>query len=200
MSFLQITDPNKRNQTVAEYLATVKKLQHRNASDRLNDQKSREALSLKFEPVIESASKSASAITRELIPIQQELKTLNTLIAPEPTPEPTPAAPVKSEDSEYNVWDEYMHKFPGTKGLDRYFGIQRDDEGNYHLGTKTVQIVNATDIVVDERSYPGTTGLWSLIMMNDPKDYTSNDLNMYRDLVLQTGVMTHPHNLTATKN
>ena len=197
MSFLQIIDPNERAERVAEYLATVKKLQHRDRTDRLNDQKSREDRTRMFEPVIESADKTASAVTRELIPIQQELKKLNTRIAPVlHTPEP-PAPVVKPEEPEYNVWDEYMHKFAETKFLDRYFRIQRTDDGSYHLGTKIVHIVNGTDIVVDETTYPGTTGLWALIMMNDPKDYTSDDLHMYRDLVHQTGVMTHPHNVTA---
>ena len=50
--------------------------------------------------------------------------------------------------------------------------------------------------------YDGTTGLWSLVMMNDPPEssYTQNDLHMYKDLVHQTNVMSHPHNVVPEKS
>ena len=50
--------------------------------------------------------------------------------------------------------------------------------------------------------YDGTTGLWALIMMNDPPDsrYTPNDLHMYEDLVYRTNVMSHPRNVVVGKD
>ena len=36
--------------------------------------------------------------------------------------------------------------------------------------------------------YDGTTGIWALVMINNPPEtgYTQNDLHMYKDLVYQT--------------
>ena len=81
--------------------------------------------------------------------------------------------------------------------LDKYFAIQRVGDNKYEMGTKAVAIDENSDIIVDGVKYDGTTGLWALIMMNDPSEssYTPNDLRMYKDLVYRTNVMSHPHNV-----
>ena len=70
------------------------------------------------------------------------------------------------------------------------------------MGTKTVEIDENSDIIVDGVKYDGTTGLWALVMMNDPpvSRYTPNDLHMYEDLVYRTNVMNLPHNVVLGKS
>ena len=70
------------------------------------------------------------------------------------------------------------------------------------MGTKTVEVDGNSGIIVDGVKYVGTTGLWALIMMNDPPEsrYTQNDLHMYEDLVYRTNVMSHPHNVLLGKS
>ena len=70
------------------------------------------------------------------------------------------------------------------------------------MGTKAVEIDENSDIIVDGVKYDGTTGLWALVMMNDPPEscYTQNDLHMYKDLVYKTNVMSHPHNVVLGKS
>ena len=70
------------------------------------------------------------------------------------------------------------------------------------MGTKAVEIDENSDIIIDGVKYDGITGLWALVMMNDPPEssYTQNDLHMYKDLVYQTNVMSHPHKVVLGKS
>ena len=77
MYFLNITDPKKRDSIVADYLATVKRLQHRDIKERAQDLVLQDDLNRMFEPVVESTGKSTAAITKELVPIREEMKMLN---------------------------------------------------------------------------------------------------------------------------
>ena len=72
----------------------------------------------------------------------------------------------------------------------------------HEMGTQVVEIDEISDIIVDGVKYDGTTGLWALVMINDPPEssYTSNDLRMYKDLVYRTNVMDHPHNVVLDKS
>ena len=76
MSYLNITDPKRRDSIVADYLATVKRLQHRDINERAQDLVRQDDLNQMFEPVVESTVKLTAAITKELVPIREEMKTL----------------------------------------------------------------------------------------------------------------------------
>lgn len=194
MSFLNIDDPKERDQIVADYLATVEKLKHRHIDERAQDLGRREDLKQMFEPVTESAGKSAKAVTEELVPIRQELKALSDRLLGQPA---SPQPSTFEEPQRPNVLEKYLHKFEGTRHLDKYFGIQRLGNNTYEMGTKTVIVDDRSNIIVDNLEYPGTSGLWALVMLNDPpaNSYTPNDLRMYRDLVYQTSIMSYPHNV-----
>ena len=75
MSFLNITDPKKRD--VDDYLATVKRLQRRDINEREQDLAWKDDLNQMFEPVVKSTGKSTQAIREEVAPIREEMKTLN---------------------------------------------------------------------------------------------------------------------------
>ena len=81
MSFINIKDPEKRDAIVAEYLATVKRLQNRDITERTHDLTRTEEINRVLEPVVRSTVKSTEAITKELIPIREEIKVLNDRIA-----------------------------------------------------------------------------------------------------------------------
>ena len=52
MSFLNITDPKKRDSIVDDYLANVKSLQHRDINERAQDLARQYDLNRMFEPVV----------------------------------------------------------------------------------------------------------------------------------------------------
>ena len=45
------------------------------------------------------------------------------------------------------------------------------------------------DIKVDDKEYPGTPGLWGLIMLDNPQEFTEEDYENYRDLLIQTNTI-----------
>ena len=82
------------------------------------------------------------------------------------------------------------------KDLDKYFGIQRDndDDNKLMIGDKEVTVDENSDIFVDNFKYNGTPGLWSLIMLaaRNENSYTKEDAKNYRDLVKRTKASEHP--------
>ena len=50
----------------------------------------------------------------------------------------------------------------------------------------------SSNIHVDGVEYEVTPGLWALVMLSSPKDYTNEDLVNYKHLVKQTNAMSHP--------
>ena len=81
-----------------------------------------------------------------------------------------------------------------TAKTDKYFGIFERSDGRYQMGNSEVS-VGKYDITVAGIQYPKTDGLWELIMSRVPSNFTDLDLNLYHQLVQQTGVMTHPNNI-----
>ena len=58
-------------------MATVKRFQHQDINKRAQDLAWQDDLNRIFEPVVESTGKLTGAITKELVPIREEMKTLN---------------------------------------------------------------------------------------------------------------------------
>ena len=63
MSFIDIKDPKKRDAIVADYLATVKKIQQGNLNESMQNLARQDDLQSIFNPVVESTD----AITKELV-------------------------------------------------------------------------------------------------------------------------------------
>ena len=193
MSFLNIKDPKKRDAIVSEYLATVQRLKKRNISERLNDFAKNEIIQLNAEPVVQSANESTTAITKELIPIKEQITALNNNMSTKKDEEV-----MDNEDSigPANFLERIYHMV-GEDKLDRYFGIVKDKKGQYRMGDKIVHI-DGSDIVVENQRYEMTQGLWNLVMMRSPANtYTTEDIRNYRDLVEETNAMYSPNNVTA---
>ena len=86
-----------------------------------------------------------------------------------------------TNDHTPNVLEQYLLKYGGSSRVfDKYFAIQHVGDNKYEMGTKTVEIDENSDIIVDGVKYDGTTGLCALVMMNDPPEssYAQNDLHI----------------------
>src|SRR5436190_21695020 len=59
------------------------------------------------------------------------------------------------------------------------------DNMAYKIGNKVVEI-NNNDIIIGDTPYKGTQGLWELITLKEPKEYTQDDLDTYKNILLQT--------------
>ena len=195
MSFLNITDPKKRDAIVADYLATVKRIKNRNLQERAKDFAHHETIEQSLQPVVQSTAASTEAITKELIPIKEGITALNIKLAQQQKIEGEVADKEKVQGRETNTFEQIVEGAPQDK-LDDYFGIVRTKDGKYRMGNETVQIDNGDIIVKETTRYKGTTGLWSLIMFKKPEEwYTDDDLHTYQRLIEQTNAMLAPNNV-----
>ena len=183
MSFIDITDPKKRDTIVTDYLATVRRIQQRNLNERAEDLTKKEERNELFKPIVDSTEKSTISLHKELKNLNESLKPLV----------------VKKEIHLPNKYDKLIENNKPIN-LDNNFGIQIID-GNYMLGNKMITIDDASNIIVDGVLYPGTDGLWSLIMKKKPnqKVYDFDDIANYKKLVKQTNLATNPRNVPKSK-
>ena len=155
MYFLNIKDLKKRGSIVADYLATVKR---RYINHRVQDLVRQDDINRMFEPVVKSTGKSTDAITKELVPIREEIRTLNERIA-DTTEIMKDAITMKQQqpidDQRSNVLEQYLLKYGGSRLLDKYFAIQRVGNNKYEMGSKAVEIDEKFDIIVDRVKYDG---------------------------------------------
>ena len=149
MSFINIKDPKKRDAIVAEYLATVKRLQNRDITERTQDLTRTEEINQLLGPVVRSTAKSTEAITKELIPIREEIHVLNDRIIAQQHPklekkeeedEDQQHQPPNREDEEKeepNLVQMFYQELPDAK-LDKYFVIIPDGDWQHcKMGKKT---------------------------------------------------------------
>ena len=177
MSFIDFKDPMKRDDIVAEYLATVKRIQQRNLNEKAQDLARQDDLWNVFKPVAESTGKSTEAITRELAPMREEMKNLNERLeaaaeAAAATPEPQAKQKrgkrkLDVGSGDLDMVDQYITIYDETK-LDRYFSIQRTGVNRYMMGDKNVLVDTNSNIFIGGVKYERTPGLWALIMMKTP--------------------------------
>ena len=67
-----------------------------------------------------------------------------------------------------DIAEQYMRKFAFAFGTDKTFGL-RDKYGKFYIGNKEAQI-KENNIIVGDREYVGTPGLWELIVATTPDD------------------------------
>ena len=137
-----------------------------------------------FNPVIKSTREAEESITKQLVPLREELKKTR----------PTGISRKRTwdEHSEDAAIDYYLNKYDKKK-LDKYFGIQLDGD-NLWLGDKEIQVDGNSNIIVEGVRYKGTPGLWSLIMLASltTDSYTGEDMDNYEDLTSQTKLKDNP--------
>ena len=77
MSFLNITNPAKRDAIVADYLATVQRIKQGNMKERAKDFTHHEAIEQSLQPIVRSTAASTETLTKELIPIKEGITAIN---------------------------------------------------------------------------------------------------------------------------
>ena len=121
-----------------------------------------------FEPVVESTGKSTEVITKELVPIREEMKTLNEHLA-DTTEKMKDAITMNqqqpTDDHTSNVLEQYSLKYEGSSVLDKYFAVQHVGDNKYETSIKAVEIDENSDIIVDGLKYDGITGLWAMVIV-----------------------------------
>ena len=199
MSFLKITDPTKRDQTVKEYLL----------AERTGEQQLQTELTKFYRPITESQKATAKEITESqkatareitegLRPIREGIESLPK--AMQPTGEASAKAPEEEEEEEEDesigpIARKYLNK-PNT---DKTFGVRKEGDHHY-IGKKHIIITKDSDIIIKESGdkFFGTVGLWGLITSKDPDkeliDWDKHDIRDYERLMIKTNALHRDNN------
>ena len=82
-----------------------------------------------------------------------------------------------------DIAEQYLRKFASVSGTDKIFGV-RDKDGKFYIGNNEAK-VKENNIIVGDRDYLDTHGLWKLIVAttSDDKIVTNGDYNNYAELL-----------------
>ena len=188
MSFLKITDPTKRDQTVKEYLELKKNIRDNLLSERTGEQQLQTELTKFYRPITESQKATTKEITKGLRPIREGIENLP--LAMQPIGEASGEAP-KEEEEDVLVGD-IAYKYLSKPFHDKTFGVRKEGDHHY-IGNKHVIITEDDDIVIKESGdrFLGTKGLWELITSKTPKEdsYDEHDYMNYEKLMVKTNAL-----------
>ena len=84
---------------------------------------------------------------------------------------------------------EIAGKYLNRPMTDEVYGIYKK-EGLYYIGNKQATIAD-NNIIIGDRKFKGTPGLWELIVSKNPDDniYTYKDYETYKRLMLKTNAL-----------
>ena len=158
MSFLKISDPVKRDQTVKEFLELKKNIRDNLLSERTGEQQLQTDLSKFYRPITETQKATAREITEGLKPIREGIEKLPQ--AMQPIGEATGEAPEEYEEEEKDKSiGEIAKYFLNKPDTDKTFGVRKIGDHHY-IGDKHV-IIKDDDIIIKEDGdrFIGTAGL-----------------------------------------
>ena len=218
MSFIKIKDPRKREELIRDLIETRKRIKDNFIAKKVGEAEYQTGLTKLFKPVIETqkatakeiteAQKTATEkITQGLLPIKEGLERLPGAISL-----PTyPTLKITEEEEEIEEETEEEKKDLGSiaksyliyamgKDSDRSFGIYPDANNKPKIGSKYLKI-KGDDIMIDDKTYIGTPGLWELIVSKEPQEgkYTEDDYLKYINLLIQTDTIHQKNNPNSPK-
>ena len=188
MSFKKITDPKKRNFIVNKFLKRTQNIQQNFLSERVGDLSTQYELSKLFKPVTDMQKDLKAGFVSELKAIREGMKHLTKAVTFPQYPS------ITDDDGEEegkavieNIAQQYLRKFASTSGTDKTFGL-RDKDGKFYIGSKEGEI-KENNIIVDEKKYAGTPGLWELIVATTYTIFTNGDYDNYTEIMHSTNVL-----------
>ena len=98
-----------------------------------------------------------------------------------------------------DIAEQYLRKFASKSGTDKKFGL-RDKDGKFYIGNKEANI-KENNIIVGEKEYAGTPGLWELIVatMPDDKIFTNGNYDNYAEIMHSTNALMRNNDESETK-
>jgi len=85
-----------------------------------------------------------------------------------------------------------------SSDIDKIYGPKKLASGDITLGNKEVKFLQ-NKILVDDITYPTTSGIFQLLFLKNPLIYTDNDLKIYKSVLIQTSAHLTANGLTIKK-
>ena len=212
MSFIKVKDPRKREELVRDFIETRKRIKDNFMARKVGEAEYQTGLTKLFKPVTETqkattkeitdAQKAATEkITKELLPIKAGIEGLPEALS-FPTLEMTEGEPIPAVEMTQEqrkkilgpIASEAFEKYTTSEGADKVFGMVKKDK-NYYVGDKPIKI-KGDNIIIDDKEYKGTEGLWELIISKNPQEgiYTDDDFLNYGRILKQTNTIYQGNN------
>jgi hypothetical protein len=201
MSFLKITDPSKREFIVSEFLKSKRNIQQSYQSEKLGDIVIQRELSKLYKPITESQAgissqlsslKEATTTALEALPASLQAIKFPQYKSIEAFQDPVE----RSRTIELgDLATRYLKQYAsGKKDVVTTFGIYAKN-GKFYIGTSPITI-QGDDVIVGDKTYAGTPGLWELLTMAKPNNsiYTAGDLENYSSILHETNAIRNPNN------
>ena len=201
MSFIKVKDPRKREELIRDFIETRKRIKDNFIAKKVGEAEYQTGLTKLFKPVTETQKATAKEITeaqkataekftQELLPIKEGIEELPTKLFRKVFP----SIELKASDI-MNLGplavNALLQAFT-KKNIDLAFGLYAQ-EGKFKIGNKEVNIED-NDINVDDIIFEGTPGFWELITLKNPENYTGEDVDKYRQLLLLTNAIYRDNN------
>ena len=131
-------------------------------------------------------------LVSELKPIREGMKNLPTAITFPQFSSITAYDDDSEEEVNVFIWDiaeQYFRTFASVSGADKTF-VLRDKDGKFYIGNNEAKI-KENNIIVDDKEYTGTPGLWELIVARSPDDtiFTNGDYDNYAEKMHSTNAL-----------
>ena len=189
MSFLKITDPRKRDEIVKEYLKTIHNIQSNQLANRLGKDKAKAKYARRYKPITD-VQEVQTNLSKNIL---TEIKKLPDVLEwPREVYTPAIEGPGVADttmETAGPIAIEYLTKYTG-KDADDVFGVHCNKEEGLSIGDTRIHL-NGNNIIVGEREYEGTPGLWELISMKRPNDrvYDDEDYDNYAEIMINTNAL-----------
>ena len=200
MSFLKITDPEKRDFIVNEFLKSKHNIRQNSLSEKLGDIGLQRELIKLYKPITDSQAAQSASITKELSATSTVLKALPAQLPSQMIQFPrypsiqaeTDEVPKETLIELGPIATEYLRSMASKTLTDKTFGLH-DKNGAFYIGDTEVTIFG-DNILVGETEFNGTPGLWELITSKTPDSeiYTLHDIDSYKTILLNTNAIANP--------
>ena len=202
MSFIKITDPRKPEELIKDFIETRKRIKDNFIARKVGESEYQTGLTKLFKPVTETQKATAKEITEaqkataekitsELLPIRENLEKIPGITFPE-------YQAIERHIKEKNLGPLVTKALENIKTEKKTtFGIFFKN-GDFKMGDKTVNIIN-DDIIINDKVYKGTPGLWNLIMLDKPQNFTEEDFLNYGELLIRTNTIYQNNNPNSNK-
>ena len=208
MSFIKVKDPRKREELIRDFIETRKRIKDNFIAKKVGEAEYQTGLTKLFKPVTETQKATAKEITEaqkataekftsELLPIKEGIEELPTKLFRKIFPSIEFKASDIMNFGPLAV-DALLQAFT-KKNIDLSYGIYAKD-GKFKIGTEFI-IIEDNNIKVNDIIFEGTSGFWELVTSKNPnpENYTEEDLDKYRRLVILTNTAFQDNNPNSNK-
>ena len=141
-------------------------------------------------------------LVSEFKPIREGMKILSKAITFPKFPSITAYDDDGEEDEDVFVGhfaEQYLRKYDSMSGSDNTFGLRYKD-GKFYIGNKEAKI-KENNIILGEKEYAGTPGLWELIVATTPDDtiFTNGDYDNYAEIMHLANALMRNNDESETK-